>query len=278
LRATSLADALSPRSSTDPPHDDEPAAGRRVLVTGAGSGIGRSVCERLAGDGCRLWLVGRRFEPLEETAARCRGRALETVADSLDVTDEAAVSELADRVVDRWGALEGMVGSAGQTHFSSIENTSLADWTAVLAVNLTGPFLMLKHLLPALRAGRAPAVVHIASTLGLAGLCDASAYCASKAGLVNLTRAAALETAREGVRVNAVCPAVVDTGMLDADRGDGVAGQERRLRLGRQHPVGRIATPAEIATVVASVLDPRASFLTGAVIPVDGGMLAGFLE
>jgi NAD(P)-dependent dehydrogenase (short-subunit alcohol dehydrogenase family) len=249
-----------------------------VLVTGAGSGIGRAVCERLAGDGCRLWLVGRRAGALEETAGLCRGSSPEAIADPLDVTSEDEVAALAARVADRWGGLDGMVASAGRTHFSSIETTSLADWTDVLDTNLTGPFLMLKHLLPVLRAGTEPAVVHVASTLGLAGLRNASAYCASKAGVVNLTRAAALEMAQEGLRINAVCPAVVDTGMLDADRGDGASGAERRRQLARQHPVGRIATPAEIAAVVASVLDPRASFLTGAAIPVDGGMLAGFLE
>ena len=236
------------------------------------------MCERLAADGCRLWLVGRRSGALEETAALCRGGSPEAIANPLDVTSEDEVAALADRVAERWGALDGMVASAGRTHFASIETTSLADWEDVLATNLTGPFLMLKHLLPVLRAGTVPAVVHIASTLGLAGLRNASAYCASKAGLVNLTRAAALETARDGPRINAVCPAVVDTGMLDADRGDGASGEQRRLQLARQHPVGRIATPSEIADVVCCVLDPHASFLTGAVIPVDGGMLAGFLE
>jgi NAD(P)-dependent dehydrogenase (short-subunit alcohol dehydrogenase family) len=246
-----------------------------VLVTGAGGGIGRAVCERLAARGYRLWLVGRRVAPLQATADAC-GEAVQL--DALDVTVEGDVEAFARRLAESWEALDGLVSSAGQAHFAPIEKTSLADWNAVLSTNLSGPFLVLKHLLPVLRRGESPSVVHIASTLGLAGLRDASAYCAAKAGLVNFTRAAAVETAADGVRVNAVCPAVVDTPMLDVERGDGVDGAERRRRLGAQHPVGRIARPEEVAAVVTALLDPAASFVTGAAVPVDGGMLAGFLD
>lgn len=240
------------------------AGSRRILITGAGSGIGRATAIRLARGGARVALAGRRGAPLEETAEACGGG----LAVPCDVADEAAVGALAEVIGREWGALDGLVNNAGLAHYAAVEATSLADWNQVLAVNLTGPFLVTRALLPLLRAGDRPSIVMVASTLGLVGLSAAPAYCAAKAGLVNFGRALALAEAGRGVRVNIVCPAIIDTPMVAGDK----------ERLARVHPVGRLGEPDEVAQVIEQLLAPGPGFLTGSVIAVDGAQTAGFTE
>lgn len=250
---------------------------RRALISGAGSGIGRATAQAFAAEGCGVALLGRRRDPLLETARRCRELGAEAEVLVADVGRDDQIEQAVSALDDRWRSLDVLVNNAGIPGFGTVEGTSLEQWEEVIRVNLTGPFLLSRRLLPKLRRGRHPAIIQVASTLGLVGLKGAAAYCAAKGGLVNLTRAMALDHAAEGIRVNAVCPAVVDTAMLDADRGDGR--QERaRERLVRLHPLGRIATPEEIAEVIVFLATPRAGFVTGAVITVDGGQLAGFSE
>ncbi len=249
---------------------------RHVLITGAGSGIGRALAEHLASEGHRLVLVGRRRAPLEETAAAAAERGGEAFVVPADVSDEGAVSGLAELLTNELGSLDALANVAGLAHFGTIEETGPEAWRRVLEVNLTAPYLVSRALLPLLRNGDAPAIVHVASTLAQAGLRRGAAYCAAKAGLVNLTRAMALDHADEGIRVNVVCPGVVDTPMIDVDRGDERASAERRALLAGLHPLGRLARPEEIAVVIAQLLGPESSFVTGSVVNVDGGLMAGF--
>lgn len=248
------------------------SAGRRILITGAGSGIGRATALRLAGDGADLLLAGRRVAPLDETAAQCRAAGGSARVLPMDVADGGSVARACEGI-DR---LEGLVNNAGLAHYAPLDGTDIADWERVLRVNLTGPFLVTRATLPALRRGASPAIAMVASTLGLRGLAGAGAYCAAKGGLVNFARSLAVELAREGIRVVTICPGVVDTPMV-ADNGREPRA-ERLARLGRVHPLGRVARPEEIAEVIAGALSPAASFLTGAVIAVDGAQTAGFLE
>ena len=201
-----------------PEATQKPRSARRVLVTGAGSGIGRSLALLLAERGYTLALVGRRSDAL----ARCRDEALsagaaEALALPADITDEDALAELASRLESSLGGLEGVVNNAGRSVFASVGDMSLGEWRSVLDVNLTGTFLVVRALLPLLRAGEAPAIVNVASTLGEVGLKGAAAYCAAKAGVINFTRALALDLGEEGVRVAAVAPGPVRTEMLQTE-------------------------------------------------------------
>lgn len=257
----------------------KPREARRVLVTGAGSGIGRALALLLAERGDELALVGRRPAPLE----RCREEALAAGARGVrvfpaDIRDEAALARVAARLEEESGALDGVVNNAGRSVFASVGEMSLADWQGVLDVNLTGTFVVVRALLPLLRAGRAPAIVNVASTLGEVGLKGAAAYCAAKAGVLNFTRALALDLGEEGIRVAAVAPGPVRTEMLETERGDGVDVDERLARLGAMHPLGRIAEPEEVARAIAWLLSPEASFVSGTCLRVDGGLTAGFRE
>lgn len=245
-----------------------------VAITGAGSGIGRATAIRLAALETRLVLVGRRLDPLEETAEACGG--VDTLVVSTDLTDEEQVDALAARIRERFGKLDGLVNNAGISRPGSIQTMSKSDWDLLLAGNLSSVFLTTQRLLPLLENSDHASVVNVASTLGLTGLKGSVGYCAAKAGVVNFTRAVALDVADAGIRCNAVCPGVIDTPMIRDARDDEMPVEDRVGHLGSLHPMGRIGTPDEVAAAIVSLLDPDSSFTTGAILNVDGGLLAGF--
>jgi NAD(P)-dependent dehydrogenase (short-subunit alcohol dehydrogenase family) len=239
---------------------------RVALVTGAGRGIGAAVAARLAADGLALVLADRHAESLAVVAGELTRRGTEVLAAPVDVSDAAAVQRLVDDGVARFGRLDCAVNNAGVTGPQAplAEYPDEAFWR-VQRVNVGGVLNCLRAELPQMVAQGGGAVVNMTSGAGFRGVAGSAAYVASKHAVIGLTRTAAVEYAAHGVRVNAVAPGLVMTRLaagIDPDR------------LAAAHPVGRAAEPEEIAEAVAWLVSPRVGFVTGTVLPVDGGLTA----
>ncbi|HEX5469483.1 MAG TPA: SDR family oxidoreductase [Gaiellaceae bacterium] len=241
-----------------------------ALVTGGGSGIGAAIARRLAEDGFQVCISGRRREPLEALARETRAMAV--VADTGDPADASrAVAE----ALAAFGNLELLVCNAGVSMGGTVEEQSLEGWEAVLRTNLTGAFLAIRAALPALVESKG-SVVTIASDAGLRAGPASAAYCSAKAGLVMLTQCVALDYGPRGVRANCVCPGWVRTPMADSSMDDlaeakGVDRDGAYALVGSHVPLRRPGEAGEIADVVAWLASPGSSFMTGAVLAVDGG-------
>jgi NAD(P)-dependent dehydrogenase (short-subunit alcohol dehydrogenase family) len=230
-----------------------------AIITGAAQGIGRRIAEVLAADGFALALYDR--QPVDGFPG-----ALVAIG---DVTDEAAVTGFATQVRQRFGRADVLVNNAGIACISPAESTTLAQWEQVMAVNLTGPFLFCRTFGADMLAAGGGGIVNIASVAGLSGVADRAAYNTSKHGLIGLTRTLAVEWGGRGVRVNAVCPGWVKTPMDDESQGEGAYGD---ADITDHVPLGRFATPDDVAQAVAFLADPvRSAFVNGVALSVDGG-------
>jgi NAD(P)-dependent dehydrogenase (short-subunit alcohol dehydrogenase family) len=241
-----------------------------AVVTGAAQGIGRRVAEVLALAGYALVLADLN-EPTR-TLAAVTDLGVEAVAVAGDVSAEEYAQELSQRVSAVFGRVDALVNNAGISLLRPAEETTPEQWRRVLEVNLTGPFLLCRAFGPMMLAAGAGAIVNVASIAGLRGVADRAAYNASKHGLVGLTRTLAAEWGGRGVRVNAVCPGWVKTGMDVADQ---ASGGYSDADITGQVPMGRFAAPDDVAAAVAFLVDPaRSGFINGAALPVDGGWTA----
>jgi 2-keto-3-deoxy-L-fuconate dehydrogenase len=242
-------------------------AAELVVVTGAGSGIGRSVTLRLARDGGCVVAADLDLDSARETADRAGPNVN---AAHVDVRDEQSVRRLIAGAIEI-APIGALVNVAGVGSITNAPDTSLEVWDRVMSVNATGTFLCCKHVIPRLRERGGGAIVNIASVAGLVGMRKRAAYCASKGAVVALTRAIALDHAGEGIRVNAVCPGTVDTPWIHRlidEAGDTLEG------LAARQPIGRIGSPDEVAGAVAWLLGPDAAFATGSALVLDGGWTA----
>ena len=237
--------------------------GRRILITGAGSGLGRATAERFVAEGAQVALLDRDRAGAETTAQNSGGHVI--VA---DVSDEAAVLDAVAAAARAMGGLDGVVNSAGIMCADRLADTSLATWQRVMAVNLTGPFLVCRAALPFLAQHSCSSIVNIASAQALLPGMTGGAYAASKAGVMVFTKALAVELA-PGVRANAICPGAATTPM-------GNAAVEALDEAGRaaflaRYAIGRLSTPEEVASAILFLISNEASSITGIALAVDGG-------
>jgi NAD(P)-dependent dehydrogenase (short-subunit alcohol dehydrogenase family) len=253
-------------------------SGKVALITGAGSGIGRAIAQRLAVEGAAVVVAGQRVDRLQESLRLIEQRGGRGRSVACNVADVTQVQQLVAATIDAYGRLDVLVNNAAKNRPEQAVNEKVAEmaeswWDATLAVNVTGAFLCCKYALPHMIAGGGGSIINIASTSGLAGNWNQSAYAASKHGLVGLTRSIALDYAAQNVRANAICPGFIETerSLQFATLNRSPEWRERKLA---EIPLGRLGRVEEIAALAAFLASADASYITGAVIPVDGGTAA----
>jgi NAD(P)-dependent dehydrogenase (short-subunit alcohol dehydrogenase family) len=243
-----------------------------AIITGGTSGIGRDAAIVFAEAGAKVVVAGRREAEGNETVALIKKAGGEAIFVKTDVAKSPDVQSLVAKTVERFGRLDCAFNNAGiEGAWTPIVEQSEDDWDRLIDINLKGVWLCLKHeVLQMLKQGEGGTIVNMSSVAGLMGAAGAATYVASKHGVIGLTKSAALEYAQHKIRINAVCPAVIETPM-----GERLFGGERRQGAEGMHPLGRFGTPREVSEAVLWLCSGRSSFMTGHNLTLDGGFLAG---
>jgi len=241
-------------------------SGRVALVTGASQGIGRTCALRLAKDGATVAVAARNQEKLNELITAAGGKAS---AFALDVADEDQVKETIKSAITQFGKIDILVNNAGITRDQLVMRMKRADWDAVLQTNLTSAYLCIQSVIPSMLKQRWGRIINITSVFGQMGQAGQANYSASKAGLIGLTMAIAREVGSRNITSNAVAPGFIETAMT------AVLSEEFKQTAVKQIPLGRVGTPDDVASAVAFLASDEASYITGHVLNVNGGMLMG---
>jgi NAD(P)-dependent dehydrogenase (short-subunit alcohol dehydrogenase family) len=255
--------------------------GKAAIVTGSGNGIGRAIAHALAETGARVMVSDLLVEDGQRTVKEIIDHGGTAAFVSADVSQENDVRNLIDAAVKTFGSIDILVNNAGTGGTPArAHETEVADFDLVMSVNLRGTFLCTRFALPHFLKKGSGCIVNIASTYGLVGAPNAPAYCASKGGIINLTRQLALDYGPDHIRVNAICPGYIDTGLrrrrASLDETELVAAVARREKAAKMQPLGRQGQPAEVASVAVFLCSDAASFMTGSIITVDGGCVTTF--
>jgi meso-butanediol dehydrogenase / (S,S)-butanediol dehydrogenase / diacetyl reductase len=251
--------------------------GKVALVTGGASGIGLATADRLSREGATVVIADIDAAGGERAAAELTARGPGRAGFiATDVTDESSVARLVDETVRSHGRIDVLFNNAGIFEPGEIHEVEAAAWDRQLAVNLRSVYLVSRRVVPVMLAQGGGAIVNNASVAGLVGDLASAAYCASKGAVALLTKAMALDYARRGIRVNAICCGEIDTPLFEREAAQhGMSVAAFRAELDEAHPLGRIGRPEEAAAAVAFLASDDASFTTGVLLPVDGGYAAG---
>ena len=249
--------------------------GKVALVTGGTSGIGYSIAERFLREGAKVVITGRTKKKCENIVKRLEKAGKGRVRYAFgDVSKAKEAKHLVDEAARVFGRIDILVNSAGIYLEKRAEDTSEEEWDSIIDVDLKGVFLCSKYAYPYFRKQKGGAIINISSDAGITGNPNCAAYCAAKGGVSNLTRAMAIDYARENIRVNAICPAVIDTPMNDAEVCQAKNPAEYAKWEAEEHPVGRIGRPEEVAFIALMIAADECEFMTGACVLVDGGLTA----
>jgi NAD(P)-dependent dehydrogenase (short-subunit alcohol dehydrogenase family) len=249
-------------------------AGQVALITGGGSGIGRAMALAFAREGAKVAIAARRKEKLQQVAEEITAQGGEAFPVECDVTLNADAERAVRETVEKFGALQVLANNAGTLSNATVEELSEEDWDRVTRVNSKGPFLMSRAALPAMRRAGRGSIINTGSILGLVAMKSRVAYCASKGALTMLTKAMALDHGHENIRVNCICPALVETEMVKALFPETPAGRALREARVAGMPLGRIGKPEDVAELAVYLASDESSWLTGVAIPLDGGLSA----
>jgi NAD(P)-dependent dehydrogenase (short-subunit alcohol dehydrogenase family) len=249
-------------------------AGLNALITGGGTGMGRAIALAFAREGAKVAVAARRREKLDAVVQEIEAAGGAGLAVDCDVTRGADAERAVRQAAEKFGRLNILVNNAGVLRVSTVEGIAEEDWDHLMAVNVKGPFLMSRAALPEFRKVGGGVIVNIGSVLGLVGMKNRAAYCASKGGVTMLTKAMALDHAHEGVRVNCICPSIVETEFvreLFDSSPEGAAARQARVAT---MPLGRMGRPEDVAGMAVYLASQESAWMTGVAIPLDGGLTA----
>ncbi|HJZ64676.1 MAG TPA: SDR family NAD(P)-dependent oxidoreductase [Candidatus Acidoferrum sp.] len=248
-------------------------AGKVSLITGGGTGIGRGTALAFAREGAKVAVAGRRLKKLQEVVNEIKATGGEAIAVACDVTRAADAQNAVRNAVETFGKLDVLVNNAGVLSVSTIEEIPEDEWDRLIDANLKGPFLMCRAALPEFRKVGGGAIVNVGSVLGLVAMKKRAAYCASKGGVTLLTKAIAIDHGHENIRANCICPSIVETDLV-SELFKTPGGERSKLDRLATIPLGRFGKPNDIAGLAVFLASDESSWLTGAAIPVDGGLTA----